>query len=318
MLIVSGCGDDDDAGGGEEADGENVTLQQEPEAAADPSREDFPDARGRTMQEVASEARSGSKMAPASSLYLPGRNRLAFGVLNEQNQFIYGPTAVYIGRTPQSPARGPFLAPSDSLITEPAFRSEQAATEEDAIASVYAADVSLPKPGDYALLALTRIDGQLLGATGQLQVSADSPVPAVGERPPAIETDTLAKAGDISEIDTRQPPDDMHFTDFADVVGERPVALLFATPQLCQSRVCGPVTDIAAQLKRDYGDEMEFIHQEVYVDNDPNKGLRPPLETFDLPSEPWLFTFDEQGRVAARLEGSFGLTAFEEAVQAAL
>ena len=37
----------------------------------------------------------------------------------------------------------------------------------------------------------------------------------------------------------------MHAKSFADVVGRKPVALLFATPQLCQSRVCGPVVDVA-------------------------------------------------------------------------
>jgi hypothetical protein len=63
---------------------------------------------------------------------------------------------------------------------------------------------------------------------------------------------------------------------------------------------------------------MTFIHQEVYVDNDLKKGLRPPLRAFHLQSEPWLFTFNRQGRVAARLEGSFGVNAFTRAVQAAL
>jgi outer membrane translocation and assembly module TamA len=35
-------------------------------------------------------------------------------------------------------------------------------------------------------------------------------------------------------------------------------------------------------------------------------------------TEPWLFTFSADGRVAARLEGSFGNNAFREAVEAAL
>jgi hypothetical protein len=96
------------------------------------------------------------------------------------------------------------------------------------------------------------------------------------------------------------------------------VALLFATPQLCQSRVCGPVTDIALQMQAKYGDEMEFIHQEVYVDNDPEKGLREPLRRFNLPTEPWLFVVDRSGKVTARMEGSFGLTAFERAIKTAL
>ena len=55
----------------------------------------------------------------------------------------------------------------------------------------------------------------------------------------------------------------MHKVDFADVVGKKPVALLFSTPQLCQSRVCGPVTDIELQMQSKYGDKMTFIHQEV-------------------------------------------------------
>ena len=81
----------------------------------------------------------------------------------------------------------------------------------------------------------------------------------------------------------------MHDVDFADVLGKKPVVLLFATPALCQSRVCGPVVDVAEQVKRDRPDDAAFIHMEIYNDNDPNKGLRPQLAAFNLPTEPWLF-----------------------------
>ena len=50
--------------------------------------------------------------------------------------------------------------------------------------------------------------------------------------------------------------------------------LLFATPALCQSRVCGPVVDVAEQVKRDRPDDAAYIHMEIYDDNDPNKGAR--------------------------------------------
>ena len=63
---------------------------------------------------------------------------------------------------------------------------------------------------------------------------------------------------------------------------------------------------------------MEFIHQEVYDDNDPNKGLRKPLQAFSLPTEPWLFVVGKDGGITARLEGSFGLHAFEQALKTAL
>jgi hypothetical protein len=50
------------------------------------------------------------------------------------------------------------------------------------------------------------------------------------------------------------------------------------------------------------------------------KDLRNGLQNVrtDLRTEPWLFAFDRSGRMAARLEGSFGIEAFRRAVEAAL
>jgi hypothetical protein len=44
----------------------------------------------------------------------------------------------------------------------------------------------------------------------------------------------------------------------------------------------------------------------------------PPLRAYGLPSEPWLFTIDRRGRVAARLEGSFGIGELRQAIERAL
>ena len=67
-----------------------------------------------------------------------------------------------------------------------------------------------------------------------------------------------------------------------------------------------------------FGNRIAFIHQEVYVNNQPTKGLRPQLKAFHLRTEPWLFTINRQGKIAARLEGSFGVNEFTQALQAAL
>jgi hypothetical protein len=72
------------------------------------------------------------------------------------------------------------------------------------------------------------------------------------------------------------------------------------------------------QMKAKYGDQMTFIHPEVYVDSDANKGLREPLKQFNLPTEPWLFVVDKNGTITARLEGSIGVGAFEDAVKTGL
>jgi hypothetical protein len=124
--------------------------------------------------------------------------------------------------------------------------------------------------------------------------------------------------GNLAAIDTRVPHDDMHKESFDDVLGKKPIALLFATPALCQSRVCGPVTDVMLELEQKYRGRMTFIHQEVYRDNQIKEGLRPSLEAFHLESEPWLFVVNRHGRVAARLEGAFGLDGAEAAIRAGL
>jgi hypothetical protein len=320
-LVAAGCGGDDEPADPVSQVPAEGGLQERVRAAADPAKSDFPAAGGKTLQEVAEEVRGGGTVEAglATSVFTVGDNRLAFGVIDDQGQFVYGKTAVYVAPTPEDPAEGPFLAPADVLVTEGRYRSRQAAEESDPFAAVYAADVPFEKQGTWSILTVTLGEGGLVAAPAQVEVKGEDAIPAVGERAPRVATDTLETAsGNIEAIDTRVPPSDMHERSFDEVLGEKPVALLFATPQLCQSRVCGPVTDVALQLRSEYGDRMEFIHQEVYVDNDPQKGLREPLNEFRLPTEPWLFVVDAKGRVTARLEGSFGLGAFEDAIKTAL
>ena len=297
-------------------------VRESVQAAANPSEADFPAADGKTLQELADQMAAGPQLALATSVFTtPGPSRMAFGMIAPDGTPVYGPTAVYVAPTPADPAEGPFLAPADVLLTEARYRSKQAATTDDPFVAVYAGDVEFSKKGDYAVLAATKQqDGSLTGATSQVKVVEhdESPIPAIGEKAPKVDTETLEDAkGDISMIDTRVPPSDMH-ENFADFVGKEPVALLFATPQLCASRVCGPVTDIELQMKAKYGDQMKFIHQEVWVDNDTTKGLREPLQQFGLPTEPWLFVVDKNGKITARLEGSIGVKQFEDAVKSGL
>jgi hypothetical protein len=319
LLGLAGCGGDesgDDNGAGSTGDARLDRLLGE---AGDVRASDFPPVRGRTLQAVANDVQPGPQVGLATSVLLPGTERVAFGVIGSDSRFVYGKTALYVAASPGSRAGGPYPAPADSIVPEAPFLSRGAAEDTADIKAIYAAQVPFPHPGSYAVLVVTKAGSQLLGATTKVAVARSSPIPNLGGRPPRIHTDTVASAGgDISKIETRVPPDDMHEVDFYDVLGERPVALLFSTPALCQSRVCGPVTDIALQLESEFRDEMTFIHQEVYVDNTVEKGLRPQLQAFDLETEPWLFTFDREGRVAARLEGSFGVEAFSRAVQAAL
>jgi hypothetical protein len=326
-LLVAACG-----GGSKEPTTPSDAVQNVPsengvrdnvKKASEPTAAEFPPADGATLQELADKMAAGPQLALASSVFTtPGDSRMAFGMIAADGTPVYGPTAVYVAPTPDAKAEGPFVAPADVLLTDKRYRSKQAATTTDPFVAVYGADVKFAKHGKYAVLATTKkSDGSLTGATGQINVATTSEdrIPGVGDKAPKVHTDTLETAkGDVSKIDTRVPPSDMHAVDFADVVGKKPVALLFSTPQLCQSRVCGPVTDMELQMKAKYGDQMDFIHQEVYVNNQINQGLREPLKEFNLASEPWLFVVNAKGVITARLEGSIGVTQFENAVKSGL
>jgi hypothetical protein len=142
-------------------------------------------------------------------------------------------------------------------------------------------------------------------------------IPAEGEPAPSVHTPTLEDVSDISDIDTRIPPSTMHTEDLADVLGKKPVVLLFATPALCQSRVCGPVVDVAEQVKAEFGDDVAFIHMEIYEGNqyDPeNPKLRPQVDAYGLPTEPWLFVIDKDGKIQTRIEGAFSVSELENEV----
>jgi hypothetical protein len=323
-MAAAGCGGGDDggaSGGGDAVAQVPSGLQAKVREAQDPQASEFPATGGKTLQQLADSIGGGPQLGMAGSVFLAGRtNRVAFGVIDQQAGFLYGKTALYVARRPGAKARGPYVAPADVLVTEAPYRSQQAATEADPFAAVYAAQVPFGKPGDYSVMAVSLVDGKPVASPGQLKVitSAQDKVPEVGDVAPKVQTDTVASAGgNVEAIDTRRPTSDMH-GDFAQEVGKKPVALLFATPQLCQSRVCGPVVDVGLQLRAKYGDRVDFIHQEVYTGNDPNKGLRPPLQAFGLQTEPWLFVVGKDGRITARLEGSFGLDAFDRALQTAL
>jgi hypothetical protein len=283
-----------------------------------PGPSEFPATDGRSLEQLAQLSRSTLQLGAATGSFTPGTRRYAFALYTPSGRIVYAPTAVYIASNPKAPAIGPVLAPADLMTVARQFRSEQN-SGPGGIEAIYHAELHLPAARTYALLVLTRTPSGLDGATGEVAVAASSPIPNVGQRAPDIATDTLATVhGDVKLLTTRLPPEQMASVSLNQVLGKRPVALLFSTPQLCTSRVCGPVTDIAVELQHEFSGRIAFIHEEVYVDNQPSKGLRPQLKAFHLQTEPWLFAINRKGVIVARLEGAFGVSELRAALEAAL
>ncbi len=303
-ILLAGCG-----GSG---DGESRPA---------PAASEFPPAKGRTLAEVAQLPEAKLVVAPAGQVVDVGVNRLAFGVFTLGGEQVDdADIALYFAHGPNGPAQGPFPARVESLKTPAAFRAKTTSEDPSAATSVYVVPrFEVEQRGELAMLAVIRRDGKLEATRpGSLVAGKFEDIPDVGDRAPRIHTPTADEVRDIGEIDTRIPPDSMHDVDFADVLGKQPILLVFATPQLCQSRVCGPVVDIEEEVKSRIGDQAAFIHMEVYKDNEIPKGIRPQLRAFNLETEPWAFVVDRDGRIADRFEGAFGAEELTQAVEAAI
>jgi hypothetical protein len=318
-AVVAGCG-----GSGSDP----TSVEPEPaESRPAPPPGEFPSAKRRTLRQVlkVADGRFEGKIAPLAEVFYPGVNRYPFEILDsDQNQDANAEVALYFARVPtpksgaksksgnrgqlakaqaqalDQPAVGPFPVKIESLATKPAFRN--ATTDPDAATVVYSTELDLPKAGEWKLAAIVREDGELMGTTlPAVDAGQFEKVPKAGDRAPLVHTPTAQNK-----------------VDYAEVLGKEPIVLLFATPEFCQSRVCGPVVDVAEQARHEYGEKAAFIQMEIYKDNDPAQGIRPQVRKFHLPTEPFLFTIDRNGVVADAVEGAFGLKLMHEAVDKAI
>jgi hypothetical protein len=280
-------------------------------ARSAPSASDFPSAEGRTIDEIlAEQTESDLVVSPAAAVFETGPNRYPFGVFElDQSQVDDAEVALYFAKSPQSPVEGPLPARVESLSTKAAFRSLGVEAPGEARSYYVVENVEFDRAGPWIGIAVIKDGDGFQSARLPSPVVGQFPdVVAVGDPAPRISTPTTASVGgDLSKIDTRQPPSSMHEVDFKDVVGRKPVMLIFATPALCTSRVCGPVVDVAEQVKAESGDGVEFIHMEVFNENDASKGIRPQLAAFGLQTEPWVFSVGSDGRVVERTEGALGI-----------
>jgi hypothetical protein len=310
VLFLASCGGED---------GENAGERAMPP----PSPKEFPSPKGKTFEELRKELVPGPVLSPSVSVLKPGENRFGFGLFDRaRKQIADAPAAIYVAPTSGGKVAGPYPARYESLAVRPQFQSRTVSSDPDAAESLYVAKLPFKKAGSYRAMAVVKLDDRLLAADlagPALRVARKSPVPSVGDKAISMDTPTTQSVGgDVSKIDTRVPPDTMHDDNFADVLGKKPIVLLFATPALCQSRVCGPVVDVAEQLKSQYGDKAAFIHMEIYNGNELEKGFRPQVRKWGLPTEPWLFTIDTRGRIAAEIEGAFSARELDGAIKAAL
>lgn len=211
-----------------------------------------------------------------------------------------------------SPVEARYLAIAGTDVPDPPPTAPQVVTAASA-RGVYAASTVFDRAGFWEVQVTAKIDGRSRRGTGAFQVLDGHRFPAPGDAALATENLTLAAPPELrAAVDSRAagggevPDPELHRSTIASALAaERPVVVVISTPVYCISRFCGPVTDMVAELARDYGDRATFVHVEVWRDFQGkviNKAAAEwVMRDGDL-AEPWVYVVGADGRISARFD----------------
>lgn len=267
FLVLSAC-----AGSGPELEPADKTSQE-------------------TMQALADKTLSKMQVVfPPDPELLPGQNRLVFAVLDAGGQLIRDKKLVlYYAKSENDSAKGPITV----------------TFEDDGLGdrSFYKAKVDFPSVGKWLVLVREDAPGKVEGAGTQMEVVATSKVVREGDKAISVKTPTTNDHLGLQDICTGEPEDPMHYISLDEALKNgKPTVLVFATPKLCASRVCGPVVDQVLRVYNDLKEKVNFIHVEVFSDTT-GKEFTSAMKEWKLETEPWTFIIDDHGIVQGRLEG---------------
>lgn len=181
---------------------------------------------------------------------------------------------------------------------------------------VYGApDVEFDRPGVWEVAVEANIDGRTERTTAAFEVLASSDIPAPGDvaphtrQPLAGDPGVNPKAIDSRAGSDRTIPDpELHdVTVAAAIAAGLPAMVVVSTPTFCVSRFCGPITDTVHELALQYGNQMAFIHIEVWQDFVGNT-VNPAAAQWIIPTpetagrEPWVFVIDANSVIRQRFD----------------
>ena len=168
-----------------------------------------------------------------------------------------------------------------------------------------------PQDGLWELQITTATrEGVDVAVRAALRVAEKSSTPAIGAPAPPSVTLAAADGEDLHTITSASNPDpDLYKLSIHQALLEKkPLVVVFATPAFCVSATCGPQVEIVSQVKERYRDQANFIHVEVFENphliqgGRPGGGLVAAVEEWGMPTEPWTFVVDREGRVRAKFE----------------
>jgi hypothetical protein len=185
------------------------------------------------------------------------------------------------------------------------------------VRGLYVAQLSFTRAGDWGVeLLASEAGGVFEPVRLAVTVEEAAATPAVGSPAPRSRNLIARDVKNLRQIDTSLRPDPrLHQVRIADAIAQgKPQLIVFATPQFCTTRMCGPVVDIVRTLLPTYGKRVAFIHQEIWQDF-ADKKVFPTVEEWRLFTEPWIFVVDGQGIIRGKFEGLVTARELESALE---
>jgi hypothetical protein len=281
---------------------------------------------GRT---VAAEPETGDGLQPliTTSELVVGENRFAFGLL-KAGKLLEGADVklrlydieggeAKLATELKVPYQAVENVKQERSVHRHADGAEHVHGGDSSVRGLYVAHLNFARAGDWGVeLLVSQASGAFEPIRLSVTVEEAAATPAVGSLAPRSRNLIAKDVKDLRQIDTSPRPDPrLHQVRIADAIAQgKPQLIVFATPQFCTSRMCGPVIDIVRTLLPTYGKRVAFTHQEIWQDF-ADKKVFPTIEEWRLITEPWIFVVDGQGIIRAKFEGLVTARELESALQ---
>jgi hypothetical protein len=234
----------------------------------------------------------------------PGTVQFSFALSDSKGGLITGGSPqVWAAFDKTTKAVGPATA---TWYPFTAYEATGDTSPKSPITGTYVAELPLQQTGNW--LVGVRAEGGGLNAFGTAAQPVANGLPnQVGSKATSTPTPVATTDAAISEICTRTPVDHLHAISLDKALASgKPTVVCFSTPLLCQSMMCGPVTDEVIVVSEKHGTKANFIHVEEFL---PGASHSPPVPSLDtrspgfkawnLESEPYVYVIDATGTIRA-------------------
>lgn len=283
---------------------------------------------------IPADQRNKVNIVVAGSDWFVGENNFVFGITDKQDKpqgKAKARATFYDLRDPKNPKP---VQTVDAVQSAPGIGPKVTVTHangeththggEDDNRVGYYVKVNFDHPGGWGVAVEAELqDGVKAVASVGFEVAPKPAIPAPGQA--AIKSDNLTKkdVASIKEIDSGDPPNDMHDVKIKDAIAAgRPVMIVFSTPAFCTSRFCGPVNEEVEALQAIYKDKVDFVHIEIWKNFD-KKELNATAKEWLVRAdgglaEPYVYLVDSKGVIFDRWEGPVAKNIMEPSVKAVI